>query len=439
MKQTVALDVRQFLDEHPVSNFQILAATMCGAIAFMDGYDVQAMGFVAPALSAALQIPRPALGPLLSSGTIGMMFGAITFGTLADRFGRKPILIACTLIFGIMSLITATADSLQAMWVYRFLTGFGLGGAMPNTIALTAEYAPKKYRSVAITTMFCGFSIGAAVGGFVAAGLISSFGWQSVFVVGGLIPLITAALSFSFLPESIRFLLLKGGQKERAMKYLSRISRDSEHYDEIVAGVDDHVSGGNSVKELFTEGRTVATPLLWVCFFMNLLVLFFLNNWLPTLMNDAGIKVETAIMITTLFQIAGTIGAVFLGWMFDRGFSFRTLALAYVGAAVSVILIGQSGTSIGLLMVTVTAAGFCVVGGQTGSQALVANFYPTAIRSTGVGWCHGIGRIGSIVGPILGGMLLTSAVHASSVFWVIAIPSLIAMGAALGVAHLRGK
>jgi len=439
MKQTVALDVRQFLDEHPLSNFQILAATMCGAIAFMDGYDVQAMGFVAPALSAALHIPRPALGPLLSSGTIGMMFGAITFGTLADRFGRKPILIACTLMFGIMSLITATADSLQAMWFYRLLTGFGLGGAMPNTIALTAEYAPKKYRSVAVTTMFCGFSIGAAVGGFVAAGLISSFGWQAVFVVGGLIPLVTAALSFSFLPESIRFLLLKGGEKQRAMKYLSRISRDSEHYDEIVAGADDHALGGNSVKELFTEGRTIATPLLWVCFFMNLLVLFFLNNWLPTLMNDAGIKVETAIMITTLFQIAGTIGAIFLGWLFDRGFSFRTLALAYVGAAVSVILIGQSGTSIGLLMATVTAAGFCVVGGQTSSQALVANFYPTAIRSTGVGWCHGIGRIGSIVGPILGGMLLTTAVHASSVFWIIAIPSLIGMGAALGVARLQRK
>jgi MFS transporter, AAHS family, 4-hydroxybenzoate transporter len=439
MKQSVALDVRQFLDEHPLSSFQILAATMCGAIAFMDGYDVQAMGFVAPALSADLQIPRSALGPLLSSGTIGMMFGALTFGLLADRFGRKPILITCTLIFGIMSLITSTADSIQTMWIYRLITGFGLGGAMPNTIALTAEYAPKKYRSVAITTMFCGFSIGAAVGGFVAAALISSFGWQSVFVVGGVIPICIAVLSFVYLPESIRFLLLKGGQKKRAMEYLSRISSDSAGYDEIVAGADEHASGGNSVKELFTEGRAGATPLLWVCFFMNLLVLFFLNNWLPTLMNDAGIQVERAIIITTLFQIAGSVGAIFLGWLFDRGFSFRTLALAYLGAAVSVIAIGQSGTSITLLVMTITAAGFCVVGGQTGSQALVANFYPTAIRSTGVGWCHGIGRIGSIVGPILGGALLTTGVHASSVFWVIAVPSLIAMSAALGVAALHAK
>ena len=126
-----------------------------------------------------------------------MMFGALTFGPLADRFGRKPILITCTLIFGIMSLITSTADSIQTMWVARLITGFGLGGAMPNTIALTAEYAPKKYRSVAITTMFCGFSVGAAVGGFVAAGLISSFGWQAVFVVGGVIPIFSSPRSLS--------------------------------------------------------------------------------------------------------------------------------------------------------------------------------------------------------------------------------------------------
>jgi AAHS family 4-hydroxybenzoate transporter-like MFS transporter len=325
------------------------------------------------------------------------------------------------------------------MWIFRLLTGFGLGGAMPNTIALTAEYAPKKYRAVAITTMFCGFSIGAAVGGFVAAGLISSFGWQAVFVVGGIIPLVIALLSFGLLPESLRFLIIKGGQKERVAKYLSRISRDSEGYDEIIAGPDEHASGGNSVKELFTEGRGRVTPLLWVCFFLNLLVLFFLNSWLPILMTDSGIVVETAILITTLFQVAGTIGAVFLGWLFDRGYAFRTLALAYLGAAISVVLIGQSGASLGLLALFTTTAGFCVVGGQTGSQALVANFYPTAIRSTGVGWCHGIGRIGSIVGPILGGTLLTMGYATNRIFWVIAIPSLIAMGAALFVAKRQGS
>src|SRR5437870_10378784 len=187
--------------------------------------------------------------------------------------------------------------------------------------------------------MFCGLSIGAAVGGFVAAGLIARYGWQSVFFVGGAVPIAIALLAAALLPESIRFLLLKGGQENRVATYLARISRDSARYAELVAGADDHVSHGFTVKQLFKEGRAPVTPLLWICFFMNLLVLFFLTNWLPTLMNDAGIKVETAIMITTLFQIAGTIGAVFLGWIFDRGFSFGTLALAYLGAAISVTLV----------------------------------------------------------------------------------------------------
>src|SRR5262245_14304286 len=268
MKQSVALDVRQFLDEHPLSNFQILVAVLCGGIAFMDGYDVQSMGFVAPALSADLHIPRAALGPLLSSGTIGMMFGALTFGPLADRFGRKPILLASTLIFGVMSLVTATANSLQLFAIYRLITGFGLGGAMPNTIALTAEFAPKKHRSTAVTMMFCGFSIGAAVGGFVAAALISRYGWESVFVVGGIVPILMVFVSAALLPESIRFLLLKGGQEKRVAKYLSKISPDSAGYDEITSGADEHAARGFTVKELFKHGRAAATPWLWACFFM---------------------------------------------------------------------------------------------------------------------------------------------------------------------------
>jgi AAHS family 4-hydroxybenzoate transporter-like MFS transporter len=426
VRQSLVLDVRQFLDGHPLSRFQVLVAIVCGAIAFMDGYDVQSMGFVAPALSGSLHITRAAMGPLLSSGVIGMMFGALIFGPLADRLGRKPVLLTCTLIFGVMSLITATANSLQTFAIYRLITGLGLGGAMPNTIALTAEFAPKKYRSTAVTSMFCGFSIGAAVGGFVAAGLISHYGWQSVFVVGGIVPIAIALLSAALLPESIRFLLLKGGQEKRVAAYLARISPNSADHEEIIAGVDGQASHGFPVKELFKEGRAIATPLLWICFFMNLLVLFFLTNWLPTLMNDVGIKVEKAIMITTLFQIAGTIGAVFLGWIFDRGFSFRTLALAYLGAAVSVILIGQSGASVGLLAITVAAAGFCVVGGQTSSHALVAGFYPTAIRGTGLGWCLGLGRVGSIAGPVLGGALLTLGYQTGRIFWMIAIPALIA-------------
>jgi AAHS family 4-hydroxybenzoate transporter-like MFS transporter len=195
------------------------------------------------------------------------------------------------------------------------------------------------------------------------------------------------------------------------------------------------------MKELFRQKRALITPLLWLMFFMTLLNLYFLQNWLPTVMNDAGIKIETAIMITTLFQMAGVVGTITLGRLMDKHHTsaFKILAGAYLGAAISVFLIGESGVSIALLICTVSAAGFCVVGGQTASNALAADYYPTSIRSTGVGWCLGIGRIGGITGPIVGGILLSMGGGARRVFWVAAIPALIATTAALAVAAIREK
>jgi AAHS family 4-hydroxybenzoate transporter-like MFS transporter len=396
------------------------------------------MGYVGPALIASLHVTRIALGPLISIGLVGMMIGALTFGVLADRFGRKPVLVTCILMFGTLSLITATATSLETLRIFRLLTGFGLGGAMPNTIALTSEYVPKRLRATAVMTMFCGFSIGAAAGGFIAAGLISKFGWQAVFVVGGLIPLLISVIAIVFLPESIRFLLLKGDHHQKVKQYLSRISPRISPYDEISAGETPAHGRKFAVKELFTERRAGITLLLWVMFFMTLLNLYFLQNWLPTVMSDAGIKVETAIMITTLFQMAGVVGTILLGRLMDTHHTsaFKILAAAYFGAAVSIFLIGESGVSIAMLMCTVAAAGFCVVGGQTASNALAADYYPTYIRSTGIGWCLGIGRIGGIIGPIVAGVLLSFGGGARRVFWVAAIPALIGTVAAVAVARL---
>ncbi len=441
MKQATVLDVRQFIDEQPFSRFQLLVAVMCGSIAFMDGFDAQSMGYVAPALVTSLHMARAALGPLISIGLVGMMIGALTFGPLADRFGRKPILVFCILLFSVMSLITATATSVESLRIFRLITGFGLGGAMPNTIAMTSEYMPKRFRATAVMTMFCGFSIGAAAGGFIAAALISRFGWQSVFVVGGSIPLVIAGLTIVLLPESIRFLLLKGGHENKVKQYLARISSRIPAYDDLSAGADEHKSDALAMKQLFMQGRARVTPILWIMFFMTLLNLYFLQSWLPTVMNDAGIKVETAIMITTLFQIAGVAGTITLGRLMDRHnkIAFKILAAAYFGGAISILLIGESGVSIALLICTVSAAGFCIVGGQTASNALAADYYPTSIRSTGVGWCLGIGRIGAIVGPILGGILLAMGGGARRVFWVAAIPAVIGTMAALAVAAMRKK
>jgi MFS transporter, AAHS family, 4-hydroxybenzoate transporter len=439
MARATVLEVGRFIDEQPYSRFQLLTAAMCSALVFTDGFDTQSMGFVAPALVAQLHVTRAALGPILSSGLFGMMVGALVFGPLADRFGRKPIIVISVFLFGILSLLTATATTAQEILIYRFLTGLGLGGAMPNAIALTGEYTPKRFRATGIMTMFVGFTLGGASGGFVAAGLISRFGWQSVFIVGGVCPCIVALAAMAFMPESIRFLVLKGGQERRVTQYLSRIAPRAGISPGVAFEVAEERSPGFVVKQLFTEGRGAVTLLLWVMFFMNLLDLYFLIGWLPTVMSDAGVAVQTAILIASLFQLGGVTGNLVLGRVIDRTMSFRVLGFLYLFSALCIFFIGGAGGSVPLLVVTVFVTGLACLGSQSSSNALTSTYYPTAIRSTGLGWALGIGRIGSIVGPILGGLLLTITPETRRVFWAAAIPPLIATAAAFLAASIIKK
>jgi AAHS family 4-hydroxybenzoate transporter-like MFS transporter len=342
-----------------------------------------------------------------------MMIGALVSGSLADRIGRRPVVIGCVLIFGVGSLMTAAAESVPALMLFRLLTGLGMGGAMPNAIALTSEIVPRRRRGAAVTTMICGFSLGAAASGFIAAPVIPRFGWQAVFLIGGAAPIVIALAALRWLGESPRFSARRSGARGDAMATFP-------------------------MTELFTEGRAVATVLIWVVYFMNLLNLYFLNSWLPTIIADAGIPVSTAIRLTALFQVGGIGGALVLGAVLDRYFSFWVLAACYLWAAVSVLLIGMAGASTLVLAVTIASAGLGIIGGQNGGHAVTSGFYPTAIRSTGVGWALGIGRIGSIVGPVLGGVLLARGTSVRQVFWAAAIPALIATMAAVGVAVKSG-
>jgi MFS transporter, AAHS family, 4-hydroxybenzoate transporter len=437
------LDIRQFIDDRPVGRYQLLVATMCGLIVFVDGFDAQAMGFVAPALTAALKISRGVLGSVISSGLVGMMIGALVSGPLADRIGRKPVLVACALIFGVGSLLTATAQSVESLMAFRAFTGLGMGGAMPNAIALTSEYMPRRRRAGAVTMMICGFSLGAAVGGLVAASIIPRFGWPAVFIVGGVTPIVIGVVCVFVLPESIRFLVVRGGGEPQARELLSRIAPGaavtgplSPGHDELAPSQRDSAQAPGSfiVAELFTNGRAMATTLIWVIYFMNLLNLYFLNSWLPTIISDAGIPVDTAIRLTSLFQIGGIGGAVVLGRLLDRSFSFWILAACYTWAAAFVYSIGHAGASVPLLALTITCAGVGIIGGQNASHALSSEFYPTRIRSTGVGWALGIGRIGSIVGPLVGGLLLAQNTPMRDVFWAAVIPATLATLAAAGIA-----
>jgi AAHS family 4-hydroxybenzoate transporter-like MFS transporter len=425
------VDVRTFIDSQPISAYQWMVTAMCGLIVFMDGFDAQAVGFVAPALTADLQVSRAVLGSVISSGLVGMMFGALLFGPVADRIGRRPVLIGSTLIFSVGSLLTATADTIPALSAYRLLTGLGMGGAMPNAIALTSEFMPSRYRATAVTAMMCGFSLGAAVGGFVAAALIPRFGWQAVFLTGGVIPLAIAAIAAAVLPESIRFLLARSGGQSRARAYLARIA-PSGAVGSVIADAD-AVTQGFVVFRLFRDRRALVTLLIWVVYFTNLLDLYFLNSWLPTIMSDSGIRIETSIRVTALFQIGGCVGAILLGRILDRRHTFHVVAICFFWAAIWIFVTAEAGTSIPLLITAMLASGIGIIGGQNASHALSSEFYPTAIRATGVGWALGIGRVGSILGPLIGGYLLTQGGEARQVLWAACIPALVAAFAAVAI------
>jgi len=431
------VDVADLIDRQLVGGFQLKLLLTCAAVLFLDGFDTQAIGYVAPALAKEGGLTKSALGPVFSAGLFGLMIGALLFGPLADRVGRKKIIILSTLAFGLGALVTAFVHDVNTLLLIRFLTGLGLGGAMPNAIAMTSEFNPRRRRSTMVMIMFYGFSVGAALGGLLAAALIPQFGWGSVFVVGGVAPLLLVPILALRLPESVRFLALAGRANERVAELLRFINPKAAFAPATQFVVREPELPGIPVLHLFRDGRSFVTLLLWVVFFMSLLDIYFLSNWLPTVLNDFGASMSSAAAIGSMLQVGGVVGTLALGSIIDR-FSFRALALVYFIAVFAVAAIGQLGHSVVFVTMAIFAAGFCIVGGQIAANALAATFYPTSVRATGVGWALGIGRVGSIVGPLVGGVLLTMKWSTASVFMAAAAAALCAALAAFSLSRLAG-
>jgi AAHS family 4-hydroxybenzoate transporter-like MFS transporter len=426
MTKEKIVDVVAFIDQERFGSFQITIVVICALIAMLDGFDTQAMAFAAPAIAAKLDLNVSSFGPVFGAVLLGLMLGALVMAPVADRYGRKPIIIGSLAFFGIFSLSTVLATSIPELILLRFLTGLGLGGAMPNVISLTSEYSPARLRATMISTMFCGFPLGAVLGGILAARMIPVFGWQSVFILGGIIPLLMVPILVFILPESVRYMTARGDTRSKISGILSKISGDSEIDPNSVFIVTEKKSKGFPVSHLLSEGRATRTILLWITFFMNLLMLYFLASWLPSVLRQAGIPIERAIISTVLLNLGGIFGALVLARISDRAGPYRILTASYLGAAAFTYALGISGLAFPTLMAIIFLTGFCVIGAQINMNALAAEAYPTTIRSTGVGWALGIGRIGSIIGPVVGGLLLSANIGTPSLFMAAALPGVIA-------------
>ncbi len=427
-----SVDVQDFIDSQPVAAYQWLILVLCFVVTALDGLDTAAVGFIAPALRDEWGLSASHLNPVMGAALLGLMLGAFAAGPLADRVGRKTVLLLSVLFFGVWSLASAWSPNVESLTVLRFLTGLGLGGAMPNAITLTSEYCPARRRSLMITSMFCGFTLGSALGGIVASHMVPLYGWRSVLILGGGLPLLMLPVLFWWLPESARFLVVRRAASDRIEKILRHIAPMPASWNGRFE-LGESMAGSGPVQSpvrLILRGElSLGTLLLWASFFMSLLIIYLMTNWLPMLIKDTGLTLSQAALIGAMFQIGGTVGAVLLGSAMDRFDAWRVLTGAYLCGAVCLWAIGQVYQHFYPLIACVAAMGFCISGSQVGANALASNFYPTASRATGVAWAHGVGRIGSIVGTLGGGVMLGLGLGFNEIFTLLMLPALLAASA----------
>ena len=439
MATAARINISDAIDNSEIGAFQIGVFILCALCLILDGFDVQAVGYVGPSLIKDWQISRAELGRVAGAGNFGVLIGAVLFTMLADKIGRRPVLIGATLFFSAVTFLTGYVTSVPQLLGARFVAGIGMGCIIPNATALIGEYSPRRKRVTLMMNVSVAFTAGAAVSGFASTWLIPTFGWRSMFYLGGAAPFVTGLLMAFWLPESLQFLAVNRREHEIA-KWLKRIDPAVPREPANGYVVDEQNWTGVPVVHLFREGRALGTVLLWVINFMNLLNLYFLSNWLATVFSDAGYSGSTALLVPTTLQVGGTLGTFGLAWLIGRLNFIPVLTTCFAIACLSIALIGQPGLTVGLLFVAVFVAGWCVVGGQPALNTLAATYYPTALRSTGIGWGLGIGRIGAIVGPVLAGELLNLKWPANRLFLAAAVPALIACAVTFSLrwARIRG-
>lgn len=420
--------ISEIIDNAKISPYQILILTLCFLIVLLDGFDTAIIGYIAPALREEWQLLPAQLSPAFGAGLFGLLIGSLIFGPVADAIGRKRVLLVSILIFGGGTLASAYTHSIESLILLRFITGIGLGGAMPTCITLSSEYSPVRRRMIMVTLSWSGFTAGLALGGILAGQIIPAFGWRGVLMLGGIAPLLLLPLLAWQMPESVRFMTSSPKHADNLRKVVERIT------DKSWAGVtivDDErpVKANSPISHLFIEGRAVRTLLLWVAFFCSLFVFYQLTSWLPSILKDAGYDIVHASRIGAMVPLGGTLGAILMALLMDRVGPYKVLALSYLGAA---LVVGATGYLMGdvyTLAATVFLIGFGVAGAQNGLNLVSATIYPTAARVTGVSWAMASGRFGSIIGSMLGAWMIVASGSTEMFFVWLALPVLVGAAA----------
>ncbi|MFZ6649334.1 MFS transporter [Undibacterium sp. TJN25] len=413
-----SIGVSDIIEKRKVGAFQYMIVVLCGLVLFIDGFDTQAISYILPLLAKDWQIAPKLLGPIFSSTLVGLMIGYLFVSPLSDKYGHKRVMVIATLLFGAFTAGTVLATNVTELMALRFLTGVGLGAAAPSAVALTGEYVPQRLRATFVLAIYCGFSLGFVVAGFVAGELLPRFGWTSLLWAGSIPPILLGFVLMAVLPESIAFLARRKSHFAKLAAIVRRLD-PTLHVDSNTVFTEAQNDGKRAaITALFQMGRTGGTLLLWLVFFINLAIFYFMQSWLPTILTGLKYPMDTIVWLTALPTIGGILAAFVVGPAMDRIGPYVTIGVLYLCGSVFMAFTAANFTSsLPVLMLAIFLAGFCVSGGQKSVIALAAVFYPTEIRSTGVGWALGIGRLGGIAGPSVVGLLIGAHWTPTEIFY----------------------